>query len=150
MSCIPIPDGVEALGFIAAGPWDFIGHAEVAEDKTDGKIARNLDRDDMVASTMNTFTSTTLQCARCHDHKFDRFATQEDYYGVQSVFAALDRTDVGYDVDPAIAWQRSELQAARTRLLARLERPWARTGPARRSPRSTKRSSASTRRRRSQ
>ena len=113
-------DGVEALGFIAAGPWDFIGHAEVAEDKTDGKIARNLDRDDMVASTMNTFTSTTLQCARCHDHKFDRFATQETYYGVQSVFAALDRTDVGYDVDPAIAWQRSELQAARTRLLDQL------------------------------
>src|SRR5205807_9741785 len=25
------PDGVEALGFISAGPWDFIGHAEVAE-----------------------------------------------------------------------------------------------------------------------
>ncbi|MBL9207667.1 MAG: DUF1553 domain-containing protein [Opitutaceae bacterium] len=110
-------DGVEALGFIAAGPWDFIGHAEVAEDKTDGKIARNLDRDDMVASTMNTFTSTTLQCARCHDHKFDRFATQETYYGLQSVFAALDRTDVNYDLDPAIGWQRGELQSTKTRLL---------------------------------
>jgi mono/diheme cytochrome c family protein len=29
-------DGIEALGFISAGPWDFIGHAEVPESKTDG------------------------------------------------------------------------------------------------------------------
>jgi hypothetical protein len=39
-------DGTEALGFIAAGPWDYIGHAEVPESKTDGKIARHLDRHD--------------------------------------------------------------------------------------------------------
>src|SRR5436190_11360253 len=26
-------DGIEALGFIAAGPWDFIGHAELPEEK---------------------------------------------------------------------------------------------------------------------
>jgi len=113
-------DGVEALGFIAAGPWDFIGHAEVAESKTDGKIARNLDRDDMVASTMNTFVSTTLQCARCHDHKFDRFATQETYYGMQAVFAALDRTDKRYDLDPSTGWQRAELEASKARLLEQL------------------------------
>jgi hypothetical protein len=52
-------DGVEALGFIAAGPWDFIGHAELGEDKIDGKIARHLDRDDMVAGTINAFMSLT-------------------------------------------------------------------------------------------
>ena len=64
-------DGIEGLGFISAGPWDFIGHAEVPETKLDGRIARNIDRDDMVKNTMNTFISTTVQCARCHDHKFD-------------------------------------------------------------------------------
>src|SRR5580698_3371752 len=37
-------DGIEATGFLAAGPWDFIGHAEVPETKIDGQIARNLDR----------------------------------------------------------------------------------------------------------
>ncbi|MFZ4765623.1 MAG: DUF1549 domain-containing protein, partial [Roseimicrobium sp.] len=37
-------DGITALGFIAAGPWDLIGHAEVPETKIDGKIARHLDR----------------------------------------------------------------------------------------------------------
>ena len=64
-------DGIEALGFIAAGPWDFIGHAELRETKIDGKIARHLDRDDMVANTIDTFLSLTVHCAQCHDHKFD-------------------------------------------------------------------------------
>ncbi len=92
-------DGIEATGFIAAGPWDFIGHAEVPESKIDGRIARNLDRDDMVTTTFNTFCSLTVQCARCHDHKFDP-VKQEHYYSLQAVFAALDRADRPYDFDP--------------------------------------------------
>ena len=56
-------DGIEGLGFIAAGPWDQIGHKEIPEPKVDGKIARLLDRDDMVSNTMNTFVSMTVQRA---------------------------------------------------------------------------------------
>ena len=93
-------DGIEALGFISAGPWDFIGHAEVPESKTDGKIARHLDRDDMVANTIGTFSSLTVHCAQCHNHKFDPIP-QEDYYSLQSVFSALDRTDREYYRDDA-------------------------------------------------
>src|SRR5262245_22855157 len=85
------PDGIEALGFIAAGPWDLIGHAEVPETKTDGKIARHLDRDDMISNFMSTFNGLTVHCAQCHNHKFDPIPT-EDYYGLRAVFAALDRT----------------------------------------------------------
>jgi len=70
-------DGIEGLGFLAAGPWDLIGHAEVPETKTDGKIARHLDRDDMVANTLGTFCATTVHCAQCHNHMFDPI-TQED------------------------------------------------------------------------
>ena len=32
------PDGIVALGFISAGPWDYIGHAEVPETKLDGRM----------------------------------------------------------------------------------------------------------------
>ncbi len=95
------PDGILGLGFIAAGPWDFIGHVEVPESKIDGKVARNLDRDDMVSNTLNTFCSVTIQCARCHDHKFDPF-TQQHYYGLQAVFAAVDRAERVYDVNPDV------------------------------------------------
>jgi len=118
------PDGILGLGFIAAGPWDFIGHVEVPETKIDGKVARNLDRDDMVSNTINTFCSLTIQCARCHNHKFDPF-TQEHYYGLQSVFAAVDRAERPYDLNPEIERQRKELDAilAKTRSdLAMLEK----------------------------
>ena len=103
-------DGIEATGFISAGPWDFIGHAEVPETKLDGRIARNIDRDDMVKNTMNTFISTTVQCARCHDHKFDAI-NMTDYYRMQAVYAALDRADREYHPDPVIAKQLTTLKA---------------------------------------
>jgi len=101
------PDGILGLGFIAAGPWDFIGHVEVPESKIDGMVARNLDRDDMVAGTLNSFCSVTMQCARCHNHKFDPF-TQEHYYSLQSVFAAVDRAERPYDAASAAEAQSQE------------------------------------------
>ena len=110
-------DGVTATGFISAGPWDFIGHAEIPETKIDGRVARNLDRDDMVSSTLNTFCSTTIQCARCHNHKYDPI-TQEHYYSLQSVFAALDRADRSYDADPKTAARRASLNRKESELLA--------------------------------
>ena len=98
-------DGHIAQGFISAGPWDFIGHAELPETKLDGKIARALDRDDMVSNTTGAFLATTAQCARCHTHKFDPIK-QEDYFRLQAVFAALDKADKSFDIDPAVAKQR--------------------------------------------
>jgi hypothetical protein len=110
-------DGIVGLGFIAAGPWDFIGHVEVSEAKIDGKVARNLDRDDMVSGAFNTFCSLTVQCARCHNHKFDPI-TQENYYGLQSVFAAVDRANRGFDADPKTAKRRTELASRLNALTA--------------------------------
>ena len=104
-------DGIVATGFIAAGPWDFIGHAEVPEEKIDGKVARHLDRDDMVANTFNSFCAFTVQCAQCHDHKRDP-VSMEDYYSMQAVFAALDRADRPYDADPSVPPIRNELTKA--------------------------------------
>ncbi|MFO1460423.1 MAG: DUF1553 domain-containing protein [Verrucomicrobiota bacterium] len=111
-------DGVEALGFISAGPWDLIGHAEVPESKLDGQVARHLDRDDMVVNTLQTFNSLTVQCAQCHNHKFDPIS-QEDYYRLQAVFAAVDRADQKYDTDPAVALTRKELRGQVQLLMAR-------------------------------
>jgi hypothetical protein len=100
------PDGILGLGFLAAGPWDFIGHAEVPESKIDGKVARNLDRDDMVSNVFNTFCAVTIQCARCHEHKGDPI-TQEHYYSLQSVFAAVDKANRKYGNDAATEKKRS-------------------------------------------
>jgi hypothetical protein len=108
-------DGITALGFISAGPWDYIGHAEVPESKLDGKIARHLDRDDMVQNTLGTFCSLTVGCAQCHYHKFDPIS-QEDYYSLQAVFAAVDRTDVNYYPDDASMKQFMGLDQQRQKI----------------------------------
>ena len=108
-------DGVEALGFLAAGPWDLIGHEEVPEEKIDGMFARHFDRDDMIGNALGTFASTTVQCAQCHDHKFDPIP-QEDYYALQAVFAAVDRADRHYDPSPEVAAEREALGDLRIRL----------------------------------
>jgi mono/diheme cytochrome c family protein len=93
-------DGVIATGFIVAGPFDFVGQIELREGTLDKAITRNLDRDDMVSTAMNTFNSMTVQCARCHNHKFDPI-TQEDYYSLQAVFAGVDRADRSYSDENA-------------------------------------------------
>jgi hypothetical protein len=86
------PDGIIATGFIAAGPWDFVGHVELREGTVEKEKTRLLDRDDMVSNTIATFVSLTAHCARCHDHKFDPIP-QEDYYRLQAVFAGVERGD---------------------------------------------------------
>jgi len=84
------------LGLHCGGPWDLVGHVELPIEKTDGLIARYNDRDDMVMTTISTFASLTVHCARCHDHKFDPIS-QKDYYSLQAVFAGVDRADRPFD-----------------------------------------------------
>jgi mono/diheme cytochrome c family protein len=73
------PEMLVATGFLRMGPWELTG-MEVA------KIARQRFLDDVTNSVGETFLAHSLQCARCHDHKFDPVPTR-DYYAVQAVFA---------------------------------------------------------------
>ncbi len=113
------PEAIAATGFLAAGPWDFVGHQELREGTTDKNLTRVLDRDDMVAATLSTFTSQTAHCARCHDHKFDPIS-QADYYSLQAVFAGIDRADRPIDQDPAVAQRRRVLTEEKRRVLLAL------------------------------
>jgi hypothetical protein len=125
------PKAVTATGFIAAGPWDFVGHAELREGTVDKDIARSNDRDDMVAGAMSTFVSLTVHCARCHDHKFDPIR-QEDYYALQAVFAGIERADRPYEPDAATARQARALVTRRIQIEDTLSRITASaSGPAR-------------------
>lgn len=73
------PEGLVAVGFLRMGPWELTG-MEVA------KVARQRFLDDVTNSVGETFLGHSLQCARCHDHKFDPVPTR-DYYSIQTVFA---------------------------------------------------------------
>lgn len=109
------PQGIVATGLIATGPWDESSLMSIMEDTLDRQIARYLDRDDMLTTVMSTFVSTTVHCARCHDHKFDP-VSQADYYSLQAVFAGVDKGDRSFEPDPATAARRRELLQAKARL----------------------------------
>ncbi len=43
-------------------------------------------------TTSQTFIGLTVDCARCHNHKFDPIP-QKDYYRIQSIFAPTTRSE---------------------------------------------------------
>ncbi len=102
------PRLVVALGMIAAGPWDESSLRDIRDDSIDRQIGHYIDRDDMISTVMASFVSMTVQCARCHDHKFDPI-TQDDYYSLQAVFAGVERAERAYDPDPQVNLLRQAL-----------------------------------------
>ncbi|MFO1484511.1 MAG: DUF1553 domain-containing protein [Verrucomicrobiaceae bacterium] len=93
---MPKPN-ITSLGFLAAGPWDFVGQVETKSDMLK-RAARALDLDDMITQTMTATMGITINCARCHDHKLDPI-TQEEYYRLWAVFAGVKRGE--REIDPA-------------------------------------------------
>lgn len=108
---------VPALGFAAAGPFNQSALVEQVDGTDCKRMALNLDRDDMVASTASTFLSLTVHCARCHEHKFDPIS-QQDYYRLQAVFAGVGRAERAFDADPQVRARRTGLRG----LIADLEK----------------------------
>lgn len=80
---LPGPDGgfsgdnLVATGVLAIGHWPQ-GDADKEKMVTD--IV-----DDQIDLVTRGFLATTMACARCHDHKFDPFTT-EDYYAMAGIF----------------------------------------------------------------
>ena len=104
-----------ALGFLAAGPWDFVGQVETKSDVLK-RAARADDLDDMVTQVLTASMGVTINCARCHDHKLDPIS-QREYYGLWAVFAGVKRGD--RELDPAATARReTERKQLQTRLRA--------------------------------
>jgi len=78
-----------ATGFLVAGPWDEIQN--VGASPTEKRRAREEQQEELIAAVSQSFLGLTVNCARCHDHKFDP-VPQTDYYRLK---AALDGVDHG-------------------------------------------------------
>ncbi len=102
------PDAVIATGFLAAGPWDFVGNKENKAPKFQ-RLARADDLDDMVTTVLTATVGLTVNCARCHNHKFDPIP-QADYYRLWAVFAGVERGDRNVPSSPVYAQDRRQLQ----------------------------------------
>ena len=66
--------------FLRLGPYD-----SIANNKD---IAKYNQLDDILGTTSLAFMGQTIQCARCHDHKFEPI-TQEDYFSMLGAFESL-------------------------------------------------------------
>ena len=72
------PEMILATGFLRMGSWE---HTSMSV----ARISRQQFLDDVTDIVGQAFLSHPLQCASCHDHKFDPIPTK-DYYRIQAVF----------------------------------------------------------------
>jgi|694.fasta_scaffold02740_9 cytochrome c553 len=80
---------------------------------------------DRIQTTASAFMAVTLQCARCHDHKFDPIS-QRDYFGLFAFFNSLPDRPVNYGgaasirvAEPFIVIRTAADQAEHDRLTGR-------------------------------
>ena len=84
-----MPSGAdEATGFLVAGPWDRVKSPDpvlTANQRAD-------ELQDMVSTIGGAFLGLTINCARCHNHKFDPIS-QADYYAIVACVSGVQHGD---------------------------------------------------------
>lgn len=96
------PDSVEAN--IATGYLRMVLDNNIKDERT-----RMDELDDNVATTSQAFLAMTVQCARCHNHKFDPIP-QKDYYQMQAVFFSTKEVDYPLVSAEEVAQHEAALQ----------------------------------------
>jgi hypothetical protein len=98
-------EGIVATGFLVCGPWDEVGQTQ--QGAVSRRRVREEELEDMIAAVGQTFLGLTLNCARCHAHKFDPIP-QRDYYRVKAALEGVRPADrrlpgggTAYAVNPA-------------------------------------------------
>ena len=85
--------------------------------------------DDIIATTSRVFLGLTVDCARCHDHKFDAIS-QMDYYRTMAVFFPYVRYDFPLADKETVARHTAETEAVNAKIeplkkqIAEIEAPY--------------------------
>ncbi|MBN9522441.1 DUF1553 domain-containing protein [bacterium] len=119
------PGAVAATGFLVAGV-----HNTVLGTDAMRAVARQDELEDLVGSVGQAFLGLTLNCARCHDHKFDP-VSQADYYRFAALLSGVghgERALPDRAAGDALTKLVREIETVRAELRA-IEAP-ARAGPA--------------------
>ena len=79
-------DGIVATSLLVCGPYDQAGNAQA--NKTQKAITREDELEDLIGVVGQSFLGLTVNCVRCHTHKFDPIP-HEEYYRIKSVFEGV-------------------------------------------------------------
>ncbi len=99
-----------ATGFLRAGP------QHVVSGNQDDAVNRQEWLTEATTGIGSAILGLTIQCARCHDHKYDPIP-QAEYYRLQAFFAGSDN----YEFDSTSPDQKKSYAAARNALAARIK-----------------------------
>jgi Protein of unknown function (DUF1553)/Protein of unknown function (DUF1549) len=91
------------------------GPIHIVSGNVDPEENRNEVLTEMVLGVGSTFLGLTMNCARCHDHKFDPIS-QADYYRLEAFFAATRPKEVDFST----AEERSAHQLKLLNTMAKL------------------------------
>ena len=123
-------DGMVATTMLVNGPYDVA--AAVSASEVERTRSREVMLEELLTTICQSILGLTVNCARCHDHKFDP-VPQVDYYRMKSVFDGVHQ-NVGQTSEARrillpeeeVAWNRDEarvksLQASLVRLREKRE-----------------------------
>ncbi|HBL45660.1 MAG TPA: hypothetical protein DDZ90_19950 [Planctomycetaceae bacterium] len=97
------PQAIKATGFLVAGPHDVV----IPVSKTMRATMKQDELEDMVGVVGQTFLGLTVNCARCHDHKFDPIS-QKEYYQFAAALSGVAHGERGLP-DPVYENAQREL-----------------------------------------
>jgi hypothetical protein len=105
------PGAITATSFLVCGAFDGL---KPAGDKQ-RKIMREDEMADLVGTVAQSFLGLTVNCARCHDHKFDPIL-QKEYFQMASALAGVHRGDRNVPAGSDATKLRKELDAISKKL----------------------------------
>jgi len=114
-------DGIVATSLLVCGPWDQAGNAQA--NATQRAITREDELEDMLGVVGQSFLGLTVNCARCHTHKFDPIP-HADYYRMKSVFEGVkhgERPIAGAEEIKQHNAQSTALEKRKAEALGRLQ-----------------------------
>jgi hypothetical protein len=97
------PTQLKATGLLVAG----IHNTVLGSNKVANDTARQDELEDIISVVGQSFLGLSVQCARCHDHKFDPI-TQKDYYRVAASLTGVLHGERTVVVQPSAAQLKRE------------------------------------------